>query len=407
MKLQLLDIDRFIERKNIQPVTTSAYYEGSGRSTFHSSGLFSEEVFGRVGSRDRKKHYGYINLKLPFIHPESYKILTKINPDLTKFILNKETYNIENGKLIKDENGISGAFHFIQNFDKIDFDNIKTEKPKHVDYLKRNVDKIFITKFLVLPAGFRDIQMTGGKKLIQHSEINELYVKLINQANMLTPDLESFDPELMGSLFNNTQRTLISINSWLKERLKGKQGLVRGMLKKVTDFSARLVITPSNKLDMGYIGLPVQVILKLYEPFFIHHVLRKDRDNLIKNIIQKYLDVEEVDTNTIKRFVNKINETPMDVDSITENILVEIAEKITENKVVAYKRDPTESRDSWISCYIQVNKIGFTAQLNSLDLEKNGKNITAASRSNPSRKLGEFRKSLSSNMVILSQALAS
>src|SRR6056297_1107836 len=138
-----MDVERFVQRKKIQPITSSKYYEGSGRNSLNKKGLFSEEIFGRMGSRDRKKTYGYINLKLNFIHPEAYRVLTSINTDLTKLILGKEKYILNNNKLVIDEeHGSSGVFYFIQIIDNIDWDNIKTEKPKHVKFIKDNRDKI-------------------------------------------------------------------------------------------------------------------------------------------------------------------------------------------------------------------------------------------------------------------------
>jgi DNA-directed RNA polymerase beta' subunit len=123
---------------------------------------------------------------------------------------------------------------------------------------------------------------------------------------------------------------------------------------------------------MGHIGLPVQIVLKLYEPFFIHHVLKKDKDNLLKGIIEKYMSTDELDTNIIKNFINKVNEIPKDIDSVTINILKETIQEIVKDKVVAYKRDPVENRESWISSYIRVDGVGFSAKLNSFDLCKNG-----------------------------------
>jgi DNA-directed RNA polymerase beta' subunit len=38
---------------------------------------------------------------------------------------------------------------------------------------------------------------------------------------------------------------------------------------------------------------------------------------------------------------------------------------------VIYKRDPTESRDTWISSYVRVDDTGYTLKLNPLDLNKN------------------------------------
>jgi len=375
-----MDVERFVQRKKIQPITSSKYYEGSGRNSLNKKGLFSEEIFGRMGSRDRKKTYGYINLKLDFIHPEVYRILTSINTDLTKLIIGKENYILDNNNNLvqDDENGKSGVFYFIQIINNINWDNIKTEKPKHIRFIKENKDKLLINKLVILPAGFRDIQITKtGKQFIQYGEINKTYSTLINQTEMLSDDLDLFDEELMGSLYKSIQRNLINVNTWIKSKIKGKHGMIRGgMLKKSVDYSARLVIVPDNNLDFGYIGLPWQVCMKLFEPFFIHYVLKQDRDNLLKAVIQKFIGIEEdIDINDIKKFVKKVNESPRDMDNMTVNVLKETMEKVTADRVVIYKRDPVENRDSYISNYVRVDDTGFIAKLNSYDLCKNGKSL--------------------------------
>jgi len=375
-----MDVERFVQRKKIQPITSSKYYEGSGRNSLNKKGLFSEEIFGRMGSRDRKKTYGYINLKLDFIHPEVYRILTSINTDLTKLIIGKENYILDNNNNLvqDDENGKSGVFYFIQIINNINWDNIKTEKPKHIRFIKENKDKLLINKLVILPAGFRDIQITKtGKQFIQYGEINKTYSTLINQTEMLSDDLDLFDEELMGSLYKSIQRNLINVNTWIKSKIKGKHGMIRGgMLKKSVDYSARLVIVPDNNLDFGYIGLPWQVCMKLFEPFFIHYVLKQDRDNLLKAVIQKFIGIEEdIDINDIKKFVKKVNESPRDMNNMTVNVLKETMEKVTADRVVIYKRDPVENRDSYISNYVRVDDTGFIAKLNSYDLCKNGKSL--------------------------------
>jgi len=380
VKLNLMDVERFVQRKKIQPITSSKYYEGSGRNSLNKKGLFSEEIFGRMGSRDRKKTYGYINLKLDFIHPEVYRILTSINTDLTKLIIGKENYILDNNNNLvqDDENGKSGVFYFIQIINNINWDNIKIEKPKHIRFIKENKDKLLINKLVILPAGFRDIQITKtGKQFIQYGEINKTYSTLINQTEMLSDDLDLFDEELMGSLYKSIQRNLINVNTWIKSKIKGKHGMIRGgMLKKSVDYSARLVIVPDNNLDFGYIGLPWQVCMKLFEPFFIHYVLKQDRDNLLKAVIQKFIGIEEdIDINDIKKFVKKVNESPRDMDNMTVNVLKETMEKVTADRVVIYKRDPVENRDSYISNYVRVDDTGFIAKLNSYDLCKNGKSL--------------------------------
>jgi len=373
MKLKLLDIDLVIAKRNMQVVSSGKYYAGNNRNEFDKLGIFSQEIFGRLGSSKRKKTFAYVNLNTKVIHPEGYKVLTSINTDLTKLIMGREKYLIsEDGKLtIDQEAGSTGVSFFIDNFDKLNFEGMNTKNPDNVKFVLQFKNTILIDKYIIMPAGIRDVQITNtGKSLIQHSEVNKLYIKLVNQANMFE-NAEHLEDEIKSSLISNIQRTLLSINTWIKNKIKGKYGLIRGgMLKKVVDYCARLVIVPDTNMQFGYIGIPWHICLKLFEPMFIHYVLKEDSSGLVTSLIQQYFNIEDVDINDIKKFNTKINENPFEIDKLTERELIKVVKKITEGKFVIYKRDPVENRDSWQSMYITPTPTGFVAALNSYDLCK-------------------------------------
>ena len=50
--IQILEPNEYIQRKNILPVSSHAMFEAS-TSRFHPEGLFSEVIFGQVGSSER------------------------------------------------------------------------------------------------------------------------------------------------------------------------------------------------------------------------------------------------------------------------------------------------------------------------------------------------------------------
>jgi DNA-directed RNA polymerase beta' subunit len=375
MKLRLLRINEFIGKHKIQEVKSNKIYVGSNRNELHQEGIFSQEIFGRTGSIKRKKVFGYINLKTKLIHPECFKILTSINTDLTKLISGKENYIIDKeGNILPDEKGETGILFFINNFDNINFTNLKTNKPKYIDYILKYKEHVLIDKYLVIPAGTRDIQISStGSNLIEHSEINDLYIKLINQVNMAS-SLELIDSGINVDLIKGIQKTLNAINDWFKNKIKGKYGIIRGgMLKKVVDYCARLVIVPDTKIELGYVGIPWHICLKLYEPMFIHHIIKKDTSDMLKTLIQQFFGlekVEDVDIKNIKMFNNKINESPLEVNELTKREFIKVAEEVVKDKQVIYKRDPVENRDSWIASYVIVKDTGFVLSCNNFDLNK-------------------------------------
>jgi len=118
MRLELLDINDFVLKKNLKPVTTVRLYEKVGKTD--PAGLFSEEIFSRFGSAERRKNFAYVNLKVTVIHPEAYPIITGLDSTISKLLTNKAKYVItKEGLLVEDpEKGSSGITFFINNYKK-------------------------------------------------------------------------------------------------------------------------------------------------------------------------------------------------------------------------------------------------------------------------------------------------
>lgn len=372
MNLNVLDIEEFVTRNNVKQVTSFKLYKGSNK--IDPEGLLSEDIFGRLGSKQRRTTFGYIDLKTKFIHPEVYPILSSLSSDLPKLLISKQNYSIKDGILVEDnDKGDSGILFFIKNYKNIDLDKItKPEKQEELEFIKKNKDKIFIDKILVLPAGIRDAQFTSksGKISIQISEITEIYAKLISQTNLVSANI--IDETSGAFIYQNVQRVLLDINEWIKNRMKGKQGLIRsGILKKVTDYSARLVITPDSTLPLGYVGMPWQIATKLFELFFINHVLKKDKTVL--SLIQNYLKLDNTpDLLKLRRFIGQINSDVNSIDSHLKEILKNTITEIVKDKVIVYKRDPVENRDSWICSKIRIDDTGYTLKINQFDCNRHG-----------------------------------
>lgn len=376
MKLNLLDVSGFIERNGIKQVTGTRVYTGGGKTSLDPNGLFSEEIFGRLGSRERKKTFGYVDLKTKIIHPEVWPVLTSLNTELTKYILNKEKYIItDEGTLEQNEiDGQSGVYNLIKNFDKLNIQKLADKKSKEFEFIEQNKKYLFIDKYLILPAGIRDIftSSMSGKTTVQYSEITQLYERLLKQSNSIVEDIETLGDDFASTIIEKLQHTLNSINSWIKDRMKGKHGLIKGgLLKKVTDYSARLIMVPDPTLDMGWCGIPWQVILKLYEPYTINQILYKDKDVGVPLIKQHLNTEEDIDVNELKRFIAKTNDDPSVITGVLKDYLLSVAKTVIKDKIVIYKRDPCENRDSWISSYVKIIEDGFVFHTNTYDLDKN------------------------------------
>ena len=119
--MKLLKFDKYIEKNNIKEVTSTKIYDSFNKANFDKTGLFSEAIFGTLGSKERRSRMGFINLYCKVIHPESFKILSSVSPDINKLIADQKKY-VLNDKNILEENedlGDSGIFYFTQIFTSI------------------------------------------------------------------------------------------------------------------------------------------------------------------------------------------------------------------------------------------------------------------------------------------------
>ena len=367
MQLKLANINAVIENGKLKQVKTTRMFARN----IQVDGLFSEEIFGKFGSNERKSTFAYVDLRTKIIHPEAYEhIFLSLSSDIGKFILNKQKYIIENGKLsVDDKDGISGVYQFIKNFYKLDLSILK-DKKEEVNFIKKNINRIFIDKWLILPAGIRDIQIQKGtnKSQIQYTELNELYENLIRNAN----SMESIpSDDLRESLTQGVQRCALEINKWIKMRLKGKGGLIRGgLMRKVIDYSGRVVITTDNTLKIGEIGLPWQICLRLFEPFAVHKIM-KDKDYL--SLIQDSLKSDiAMDSFSLKQYIKKLNSKPSVAPPLLHDYFMDVAREIVKDKVVLIKRDPVENRNSYTAESIRVEDSSFDMKINPSELARNG-----------------------------------
>jgi len=226
----------------------------------------------------------------------------------------------------------------------------------------------------VLPAGIQDLAVSksSNQTIVNFAELSELYGTLIRHTNTLGSDADTLPEEIKIPIVEQIQKTVLEINTWIKNRLKGKSGLIRGgLLKKVVDYSGRLVITTDNKLPLGTVGLPWQVVLKLHEPFAINYILKRDRNGLAS--IQHMMKMNSSpDAGDLKRLFKAIIDKPEIVPPDMVDYFVYVAESIVKDKCVLYKRDPVNSRSSWLAANVQTNREGMSMFLNPLDLDRLG-----------------------------------
>ena len=273
MKIDIVT-DKFIEQNvelyNIVPVTNPVSRERGG--VFTSDGIFSPFIFG-VTQDEKKSRFSYIDLHCQVFHPYIFEILVKImRPALRiargegSWTINKEGQPVE---LMQDDPkydpDATGIQWLIDNWNKLEFkrnsSKIRDQRVKLIASYKK--EDIVISKWLVIPVFYREIQMTNG--IPTTPDLDKWYVDLIRYSNSLTKASFSWNN-------NNTkfriQQTLLEIRKYGQTLVEGKHGYLKhAVIGKSVDYGYRSVIScvamdtydkpEDNPIDIYSSGIPL------------------------------------------------------------------------------------------------------------------------------------------------------
>ena len=288
-----LDPDKFVESNPSTKVVSNPITFSAGNKPT-DDGLLSEEIFG-ITKAERSGIFGYIDLQEQFIHPYYYKMWLGLEKRLRECIYETNTFIIDDeGYLKADPNGETGIKFLVKNKNKLMFKNTKKSMALNVllDGKKRN--KLFITKQIVIPPFYRDVNTKEGGRL-GIGEINKLYVTLLNNTKALKESSE-FGFDILGATRGKIQDTLFHIYNWFTdgETDKGEEhtgsgifrkfGIMRrANLGKTTDYSARLVLSAPNInkesredfiVDTDHCSAPLSAVIACAYPLMIFHLNR-------------------------------------------------------------------------------------------------------------------------------------
>lgn len=269
MKVSLVT-DKMIERAGLLPCTDHISFSNG---YYTDGGIFSERIFG-TDPEVRSRQFAYIDLQETFFHPYIYEVLCKLLPKrFDTCAAGKGAWIIdETGNLVSvkpddpryDENN-TGLRWLINNFDKLSFKESKSLiRSDRMKLLKNfNDDEIFITKWLVIPVIYRDIDRKDkGKKV---PELDASYNLVIRYANALRDSTFSFCND---QIRYNLQKELVNIRQYGQSLLEKKTGFFhKAILGKSVDRGSRDVISvPSfkglkspkeNPIDTLHSGIPL------------------------------------------------------------------------------------------------------------------------------------------------------
>ena len=288
MRVENLQLDKFILINQIQEVTNPIFLNPDRTAT--EDGLFSYSIFGIPGSKERKCNFGYIKLGVKVLHPFFYIILTQMDRKIKQCIEGSEYFNIKNGNLVKvdektDEKGFTGCVWLYKHFKEIKFENGSSDlRNTKIDLInKTNIDDIFVDKWLVIPAFYRDMDFSKVESgHIEAGEENEMYVKLINISSFIKK-FTSYDNFMATLSISKLQNCLVEIYKYFIQKPAGKTGFIkRFLISKNFDFSTRSVISNSKytyaerpedvSVKIGEFGVPLHLLCTDYYPFVVKNI---------------------------------------------------------------------------------------------------------------------------------------
>lgn len=248
------------ELRHIREITRLDMLDGSSNE-FHPEGLFSTEIFGKVGTKERDSTYGKINLRVRILTPYMFDSLTTLKSLYRGIIDGTEMAIFDDVEKdfvrSKDANASTGYSFFMAHFDKIVFTKNNSKKRNRlVTSIEKWRHRGTMKNCIVMPAGMRDLEIDPSGRPVKH-EINDFYTKILAASRSITPttDMES-------DVYDNVRKYLtlavFDLYNYIGDIIFGKGGFIKDKVssRRVHD-GTRAVLTSMNT-SASYLGSPNQ-----------------------------------------------------------------------------------------------------------------------------------------------------
>lgn len=241
---------RDVDVKNIRPIKALDIFDGFSRN-FHPDGLFSIEIFGKVGEERRNRLFSYIDLHIPIFHPVIFKTISDLK-SLYGEIMSGKSFAIFDPKL-KDfvkadaSSGETGYSFFMKHFQVLEFEQRESRKRDfYIQLMEKYRANCTMDKLVVMPAGLRDFTIDDNGKPSE-DEINGLYRKVMSIASIIENVNAKANAQYLDSARYNIQLAVNSIYDYIINLLEGKSKLVLGK------WASRKVFNSTRNVITSYI----------------------------------------------------------------------------------------------------------------------------------------------------------
>lgn len=383
LKMEVLDVEKFVKVNDCKIIDDPVFFNGPSPSP---RGLLSNEIFG-ITKAERSGIYAYIDLGGTFINPVIYKALTRLNTKIADIVNGTDTFIInDSGDIVQDPDGYTGIDWFRKNFNKIKFKETGSKaRASKIKFIELEKDKIWITKYIVIPAYYRDVDTKQAS--IGVGEINKLYSSLIIASKSLKENAE-YGLSLSDATKGRIQNTLQQIYDWFGAgtvisgqeaggNLPGKTGLIKkGIMYKTVDYSVRMVMSaPQLKaediddlmVDMDHAAEPLAAAICNFKPFIIfwmrrffenqfagtmEYPIELPNGEIIQVPIEDYqitfsdIEIEKELERFIHGYSNRFRTVPIPIDKVAyTNLLKEKKIKPVTNLHMRFKGNSVPVRD--------------------------------------------------------------
>lgn len=324
--LTLLDPKKIVPGLFKKVASTDAF-EGMTQN-LNDEGLYSIEIFGKLGSKERDETEAYIDVKLGIFNPTYFKALVQIKSLYlgilkgTEYaVWDRETKDFIKSNLLEGETGFS---FFIKYFPQLVPTLTDSYKRKQRVKLVNQFKAISLTdKVLVIPAGLRDIQFQPNGAPTE-PEITELYRKLMFRSRVVSIGSNPEDAEnpLYDGVRWGLQSSFNDIDAYIFGLTEGKGGLyqrrmsTRGVVSGTRNvITARKVSRPNlfetNGVNPNTTDIGLYQALLNFQYVCIHALLTKYLENIftsgsqtVKLVNTKSLEYEyvEISPNTVEKW---------------------------------------------------------------------------------------------------------
>lgn len=243
----------------LRQVTSLDIFDGMS-SNFHDDGLFSVATFGRIGSDERDRKFGFIDIKTSIFHPLVHRRIIQLKGFYEKVMNGREyaKFDPEANELVAcqpDEDGAgTGYGFFCQNWPMIRFEKNKSlSRNLRIDFIEKFRQSAMTDKVLVMPAGLRDVEIGEGGRH-KTDEINEPYGRLVAVSNTLANIRGMENSSFLDGPRCSLQRGFNEIYDLIDDRLYGKSGFIQAKYGSRSIFNGTRNVITTMDTTVDYFG---------------------------------------------------------------------------------------------------------------------------------------------------------